>query len=79
MAVIQANKLWIKRDGGIGEYNGVNKYFNLYSGGKCLGSTTEIFTVSVRFSHVNRHGVKFLDRNNEDEGQKGVGLLPISW
>ena len=44
---------WVKSD------------FDLYSGVKCLGTTPDILTYSVIFSHVARHGFQFSDWQNE--------------
>ena len=50
---------------------------DLYTGGKHLGDTPDIFTDYVRFSHVARHEAEVSDWQNQDEGYKGGGTLPI--
>ena len=52
---------------------GVNRGCNLYSGVKRLGGTSDIFTYSVRFSHVVWHRFKVSDQQNDGEGSKGGG------
>ena len=64
--MIEAKNIWINRERGRGGGRGVKNYCDLYSGRKFLGATPDIFTYSVRFSHVARYGVEVSDQNNNE-------------
>ena len=51
---MEGNNRQINRYIGSGEGQGVIHYYSLYSGGKRLGAIPEIFTYSIRFSHVTQ-------------------------